>query len=161
MSCGGERKCTYVVDAARIGDPVPGCGKAFRLEYECAPGGSPVTVEIPGEAGMGTAVELSCQAEADGKPAVAADWTGIRVLSATYGGNCGARIGNASAPISRACGGKAACDYTVDVKTLGDPAPGCGKGYFVKYHCGGEAAPRTAGVPGEAGLGSTVRLQCP
>ena len=130
MSCDGDRKCTYTVDAVRLGDPAPGCGEAFTVEYACAPGGPPVKVDVPGEAGLGKSVELSCQSAAENEPAAVAEWTGIRILSATYGGNCGARIGNATDAIGKACGSKATCDYAVDANKLGDPAQGCGKSFF-------------------------------
>jgi len=161
MNCDGDRKCTYTVDVQRLGDPAPGCRKVFTLDYQCAPGGPPVKVDVPGEAGLGTSVELSCQSDAEKEAPVAANWTGIRVLSATYGGNCGARIGNATDAIGEACGTKTTCDYTVDVNKLGDPSRGCSKSFFVKYQCGGESAARTAAVRGEAGLGSSIHLSCP
>jgi peptidoglycan/LPS O-acetylase OafA/YrhL len=162
MSCDGDRKCTYTVDAVRLGDPAPGCGKAFTVEYECAPGGTPVKADVPGEAGLGgKSVELTCQSGTENESPAAANWTGIRVLSATYGGNCGARIGNATDAIGGACGSKATCDYTVDVNKLGDPAHGCAKSFFVKFQCGGESVARTAAIPGEAGLGKSIHLSCP
>jgi hypothetical protein len=161
MSCDGERTCTYRVDVNRLGNPSRSCAKAFAIEYECAPDGPPLKAEVSGEAGLGKTVELSCRSAGENEAPVAANWTGIRVLSATYGGNCGARIGNATDAIGGACGAKASCDYKVDVNKLGDPAPGCGKSFFVKYQCGGESTARTAALPGEAGLGSLIHLSCP
>jgi len=160
MSCDGERNCTYKVDVERLGDPAPGCGKAFTLGYECAPGGPTLKKEVPAEAGVGKTIELSCQSSAEIEAPVAATWMGIRILSATYGGNCGARIGNATHDVETACATKESCDYTVDVKKLGDPAPRCAKSFFVKYQCGGETAARSAGAPPEAGLGRSLRLSC-
>ena len=113
-----------------------------------------------GRSRLGKSVELSCQSAGENEIPRAANWTGIRVISATYGGNCGAPIGNATDAIGPACGGKRACDYTVDVNKLGDPAPRCSKSFFVKYQCGGESAVRTAAVRGEAGLGSSIHLSC-
>jgi len=162
MTCDGERKCTYTVDAVRLGDPTPGCSKAFTIEYDCGAGAPSVKAEVPGEAGFGKSVELACQLGGENaEPPSAATWRGIRVLSATYGGNCGARIGNSTGQVETACGTKASCDFTVDVNKLGDPAHGCGKSFFVKYQCGGESAARTAAVHGEAGLGSLIHLSCP
>ncbi len=118
--------------------------------------------EVPGEAGFGKSVELVCHPGGENAevPSVATS-QGIRVLSATYGGNCGAPIGNSTGQVETACGTKTSCDYEVDVNKLGDPVQGCGKSFFVKYQCGGESAARTAAVPGEAGLGSLIHLSCP
>ncbi len=42
MSCNGDQKCTYTVDTVRLGDPAPGCSKAFTVEeYECGSGAPP------------------------------------------------------------------------------------------------------------------------
>jgi hypothetical protein len=174
LSCDGEHKCNYTVDVERLGDPAPTCGKAFAVEYECAPGGAPLTAEVAGEAGLGKSVDLQCpsgpanaapsqQAPTTARPASAAASSapGIGVLSATYGGNCGAPTGNATAAVASACGGRATCNYTVDVDKLGDPAPRCAKSFFVKFQCRGDTAARTAAVRGEAGLGSLVHLACP
>src|SRR5581483_1771071 len=50
--------------------------------------------------------------------------SGIRVLGATYGENCGAKRGNVTSFLGRACDGKDNCHYVVDVTKLGDPAGG-------------------------------------
>jgi hypothetical protein len=59
----------------------------------------------------------------------------IKVLSATYGENCGAPLGNATAIVRKACNGRAACDYPINHGVLGDAAPGCGKSFSVEYAC--------------------------
>jgi peptidoglycan/LPS O-acetylase OafA/YrhL len=174
LSCDGDRKCTYTVDVERLGDPAPNCAKAFALEYECAAGGDPLKVEVAGEAGLGKSVDLQCWSNADNagpsppapiatRPASAAASSarGIGILSATYGGNCGAPAGNATEAVASACGGTASCNYAVDVNKLGDPAPRCAKSFFVKFRCGGDSATRSTAVRGEAGLGSLIHLACP
>jgi hypothetical protein len=161
MSCDGDRKCTYSVDVERLGDPALGCGKAFMREYECTPGGPAVRADVPAEAGFGKLVELSCQSTAESDPPSAAKGTGIYVLSATDGGNCSAPFGNATGDVANACNAKASCEYKVDVARLGDPTPGCGKSFFIKYECGGRGARRVVGAPAEAGFGRLVRLSCP
>jgi peptidoglycan/LPS O-acetylase OafA/YrhL len=85
---------------------------------------------------------------------------GIRLISATYGGNCGGKHGNATRALVAECNGKDACDYTVDVAKLGDPAGGCAKDFAVDYQCMPATAPREAALPGEAGFGSHVVLAC-
>ena len=159
MTCDGERDCTYTINVSRLGNPAQNCGKDFAVEYQCAAGGPPMKATVPGEAGLGNSIELSCGSTIENNST--AKWIGIHVLSATYGGNCGARIGNATNAIDGACRAKTICDYTVDVEKLGDSAPGCGKSFFVKYQCGGEVAARTAALPGEAGLGGLIHLSCP
>lgn len=161
MTCDGEHKCTYLVDVTRLGNPIQDCAKAFAVEYQCTAGGPSVKAEIPGEAGLDKPVELSCQSVAEMQVPPAATWSGIRILSSTYGANCGARIGNATDDIEKTCGTKISCNYTVDVRKLGDPAQGCAKSFFVKYQCGGESTARTFALPGEAGLGGLIHLSCP
>jgi peptidoglycan/LPS O-acetylase OafA/YrhL len=161
MTCDGERNCTYTIDVNRFGDPAPSCGKDFAVEYQCAPSGPLLHASVPGEAGFGRSTELTCGSIPARVPLSAAKWTGIRVLSATYGGNCGAKIGNVTDNIGQDCDTKTSCAYTVQVQKLGDPAPKCAKSFFVKYQCGDESIARSAALPGEAGLGSVIRLTCP
>lgn len=82
----------------------------------------------------------------------------IAVSSATYGGNCHAPAGNATALVQSACDGKKACDYSVTVEKLGDPAPGCSKDFSVDYAC--DATAKAAGASAEAN-GKSVHLSCP
>jgi hypothetical protein len=87
--------------------------------------------------------------------------SGITVQTATYGGSCNVKPGNATADVQKSCGGKASCSYTVDLTKIGgDPAPGCGKSFSVEYSCGGGSAAKTANLPGEAN-GTAVQLSCP
>jgi hypothetical protein len=83
----------------------------------------------------------------------------LEVLSATYGGSCGARAGNVTTIVNAACEGLAACTFRIRVEELGDPAPGCAKDFVAVWTCG-DAESRQATVPGEAGFGSTVQLSC-
>ncbi len=84
----------------------------------------------------------------------------INVISATYGGNCGVRRGNATSHIARHCNGRLTCQYTVNYRVIGDPAYGCEKDYIVKYRCG-RSGIRTATLLPEAGWGNkSVTLRC-
>jgi hypothetical protein len=85
---------------------------------------------------------------------------GIKVLVATYGGNCGAHVGNDTHNISLACGGESTCDYVVDYRRIGDPVPGCAKQYSVSYRCGLKGVPRSVTLGAEAGFGSVAALSC-
>ena len=84
----------------------------------------------------------------------------IRVVAATYGANCNAPQGNATADTAGTCNGLASCTYKVDAARLGDPAVGCAKDYRVTWRCDAEEGVREAQVPPEAGLGSEVALSC-
>jgi hypothetical protein len=103
---------------------------------------------------------VSCQSGAPSERP-AAEWTGIRILSATDGKNCGARIGNVTEALEKACGTEKGCDNTVDVNRLCDPADGCDKSLFVKYQCGGGTSTRLAGPPSQPGYGRVIHLACP
>jgi hypothetical protein len=85
----------------------------------------------------------------------------ISVISATYGGNCGAPQGNATQDIAAICNGKADCAYPVKVERLGDPATGCRKDFTVSYFCALGTPPRHEELTGEAGFGSVAGLTCP
>jgi peptidoglycan/LPS O-acetylase OafA/YrhL len=85
---------------------------------------------------------------------------GIRVVSATYGANCGVPRGNVTRALVDACNGQDRCDYIVDVTKLGDPAGGCAKEFAVKYACMPGDRSQAAELPGEAGLGSHAALAC-
>jgi hypothetical protein len=150
-ACNGTSKCDYRIDVNILGDPRPGCVKTFEAEYQC-PSGATQTVSAPGEAGLGTVVTMQC-----------ANQTGsgrVDILTATYGPNCGARRGNATQHIARACNGTSKCDYRIDVNNLGDPRPGCVKTYEAEYRCSASGSTQAVSVPGEAGLGTIVTLQC-
>jgi len=83
----------------------------------------------------------------------------MRIVSATYGLNCGAPRGNATWHIAEACDGTSNCNYPIDVNALGDPSVGCPKTYAVEYRCAGGAT-RTASAAEGAGPGTIVTLQC-
>jgi len=85
---------------------------------------------------------------------------GIVIASATYGGNCGAPVGNATGDLVLSCAAKSQCEYSVDVRQLGDPANGCAKNFAVSYFCPSETTKRHEELAGEAGLGKIVNLRC-
>lgn len=86
---------------------------------------------------------------------------GIRIVSATYGGNCGVAKGNVTAHIAKQCNGKSKCRYVVDHKIIGDPAYGCAKTYTVRYRCGNNPQVFEKSLPAEAGWGDkAVLLEC-
>ncbi len=87
--------------------------------------------------------------------------SGIRVTSATYGPNCGAKTGNVNRVLREACNGREICDYRIDVGALGDPASGCAKNFVIEFECVPNDTRFTKEVAAEAGLGSQLRLSCP
>jgi hypothetical protein len=85
---------------------------------------------------------------------------GISVVSATYGGNCNAPLGNATQDLIANCNGKNECAYPIQVDRLGDPAHGCGKNFAVSYFCPGDAKIRHEEIAPEAGFGKVANLRC-
>jgi hypothetical protein len=79
----------------------------------------------------------------------------IRVLEATYGGNCtGVAKGNVTKFIASACDGTDLCNYRVYYKNMGgDPAAECKKAFRVTYVCGKNTKPQTCTLEAEAGKG--------
>jgi len=86
---------------------------------------------------------------------------GVIIRAASYGENCGAKHGNVTLPLKRACDGRDNCRYVVDYNVLGDTAGGCGKGFSADYVCALDATARRVEIPGEAGFGSVAVMDCP
>ena len=85
---------------------------------------------------------------------------GIRVVSASYGENCGAGTGNATKRLQQACDGRTSCEYRIDAGTIGDPVALCHKAFSAEYECAPDATRLRKEVPPEAGLGSLLVLEC-
>jgi peptidoglycan/LPS O-acetylase OafA/YrhL len=85
---------------------------------------------------------------------------GIQIISASYGRNCGALPGNVTKRLQNACNRHADCQYRVDVAVIGDPAAFCLKAFLVEYECLPNRARLSKTLPGEAGLGSLLVLDC-
>lgn len=85
----------------------------------------------------------------------------IKIEEATYGGNCGRRVGvgNATQFLAKACDGHPSCKVLVSVQHIGDPAQGCSKDFQARFSCNGEQPGYHTYVKGEAN-GSTVSLDC-
>jgi hypothetical protein len=79
----------------------------------------------------------------------------IKVLEATYGGNCeGIAKGNVTQFVASKCNNTDLCNYRVYYKTMGgDPAAGCEKDFSVSYSCGRKTKAETCKLPAEAGMG--------
>jgi hypothetical protein len=150
-ACNGKHRCEYTLSVAPMDARCPmdfvakwQCGDEDRASSRLVPPGS-------------KSVTLSCEPPA---PAPAPPPKGVRLVSATYGGNCGAPAGNVSAVVAAACNGKSTCPYVVDWTVIGDPAYGCGKDFVVQWRCAGSAKTATVRLPGEAGFKKTALISC-
>jgi hypothetical protein len=83
----------------------------------------------------------------------------IRVISASYGVNCGAQADNVLDDMKAYCQSARTCRYRLTGR-LRDPKPGCSKMFKAVWACEGEAARFTALVEANAGLGQTCSLNC-
>lgn len=84
----------------------------------------------------------------------------IKVVSGTYGRNCNAKAGNATAQLSKACDGHGSCDFTIDTAALEDPAPNCNKDFAAEWKCGNGNAVYSAALSSLTGKGDKLRLNC-
>jgi len=84
----------------------------------------------------------------------------IRVVTGTYGRNCGAKPGNATTQVARACDGQAVCQYKIDTATLEDAAPACAKDFTAEWKCGTAATVYAVTMPAGAMPGELLRLAC-
>ncbi|MCR4332104.1 MAG: hypothetical protein NUV34_05290 [Sulfuricaulis sp.] len=84
----------------------------------------------------------------------------IRVLTGTYGSNCGAKPGNATAQVARACDGQAVCQYKIDTATPGDATPACARDFAAEWKCGTAATVYAVTMPAGAMQGEQLRLSC-
>jgi hypothetical protein len=83
----------------------------------------------------------------------------IRILSATFGGSCGAERGNRTGAVSAQCDGKTQCQFAVN-QDFGDPAPNCAKDFSVKYRCGAHETVMIAEHGATSGENYTLLLDC-
>jgi len=92
-------------------------------------------------------------------PAVA-ETIAIKVVSGTYGRNCNAKPGNATAQVAKACDGQSSCDYTIDTTVLEDPSPGCSKDFVAEWKCGDNNAVYSTALSSLTGKNDKLRLSC-
>jgi hypothetical protein len=84
----------------------------------------------------------------------------INVVSATFGGNCGADKDNAQQIVQSACSGKALCNFAFDWRLLGNPAPTCSKEFRVEWRCSPEGPILAKLIPAEPKQGLLIPLSC-
>jgi hypothetical protein len=120
--CNGQPSCSFPVNHEAIGDPAFGCKKDFIVTYTC--GGNILQSYASREASYGS-VYLSCTPP-------------LKVISATYGRNCGAPVGNLTQDVASNCNDKTNCTYRVDHTRIGDPKFGCAKDFIATWLCNGQ-----------------------
>lgn len=128
--------------------------------------------KLNSEAGSGD--KLIAAALAAGKPAVAPPGpvsmngiTGgdkraspaIKVVSGTYGRNCGAKNDNATAYLARRCDGQTACEYTIE-QELEDGSAGCVREFVAEWKCGSDEITRSVFLPPGKASREGIRLAC-
>jgi hypothetical protein len=86
--------------------------------------------------------------------------TPIKVVSGTYGRNCNAKPGNATALLARTCDGQGSCDFAIDPAALEDPAPNCSKDFAAEWKCGEGNAVYSAALSSLTGKNDKLRLTC-
>jgi len=83
----------------------------------------------------------------------------IKVVSGTYGMNCGASRGNATQDLARQCDGLETCRYVLHKALTGAPSVACHKDFRADWLCT-DTEFHTAILGPEAGSGSTLVLGC-
>lgn len=84
----------------------------------------------------------------------------IKVVNGTYGKSCGAKAGNATDRVARACDGQTFCEYKIDPATLENSAPDCAKDFIAEWKCGFNEVMYTVSMPAGAMRGEPLRLVC-
>jgi len=92
--------------------------------------------------------------------ATTTELTTIKVVSGTYGRNCNAKAGNATAQVAKACDGRSNCDFTIDPAVLEDPSPSCSKDFAAEWKCGNNNAVYSAALSSLTGKNDKLRLSC-
>lgn len=91
----------------------------------------------------------------------ATDRPAIKVVSGTYGRNCSAKPGNATATLARACDGRNSCDFAVDPDAIDGEVPGCNnKDFAAEWKCGSSNSVYSASLPAEALKNEKLHLAC-
>ena len=85
----------------------------------------------------------------------------IKIEEATYGSNCGRRVGvgNATQFLAKACDGHPSCKVLISVQEIGDPAQGCSKDFHTRFSCDGQQPAHFKYLKGEAN-GEALSLDC-
>ncbi len=74
----------------------------------------------------------------------------IKVVSGTFARACNGKPGNATALLSKACDGKASCDYAVEPVALEEAPASCAKDFAAEWKCGTGSTVYSATLPADA-----------
>ncbi|TKC78959.1 hypothetical protein FAZ69_31460 [Trinickia terrae] len=83
----------------------------------------------------------------------------IRIVSGTYGGNCGAPQSNATRDLARRCDGRMTCRYVVDQPPAVPLQAACKADFQAAWKCN-HTERHVAALSPEATPGSTLVLSC-
>jgi hypothetical protein len=136
--CNTADTCVVTVSPALYDDdPAPGKTKDFRVEYAC-PESTITHVAYLQPGADGQTVPLTCKRDPEA----------LKILSATYGSNCGATTDNVLDVVSnQICSGQSTCSFGVTNQLFGDKAPNCRKDLSVRYVCGNDLSSKTVTAP--------------
>jgi hypothetical protein len=85
----------------------------------------------------------------------------IRIVQATWGGNCRLYDGNDTNRLIRACNNKAQCVFRVAERGEGEAADACARDYKIVWSCGGDPRMHAVTLPPARGQSREVKLICP
>jgi hypothetical protein len=111
-------------------------------------------------ASMAAPAAITAAKPSDTATAATGDKPTIKIVSGTYGRNCNAKPGNATASFAKACDEHAVCDFAVDATTMEDPAPNCSKDFAAEWKCGSGSTVYSATLPATAGKNEKLHLAC-
>jgi hypothetical protein len=108
-------------------------------------------------------LSLAPPARAGGRRSAKSATGPIRVVSASFGTNCGVKPGKATRPVGEACDGRSRCTYLLDRAVLGAAPRDCRKGFIARWRCGDDPQVRevTAWEACEPPHAVPVNLDCP
>ena len=86
--------------------------------------------------------------------------SGIQVVSATLGDNCGARRGNRTSQVAGICNGQDSCTLSGSKVRDPDPAYGCAKAFSVTWRCSAGGPARSASAAATLYETNSLTLSC-
>jgi hypothetical protein len=86
--------------------------------------------------------------------------SGIQVVSATLGNNCGAPRGNRTSQVAGICNGQDSCTLSGSKVRDPDPAFGCAKAFSVTWRCSAGAPVRSASAAATLYETNSLTLSC-
>ncbi len=144
----GGVSARYSAPARQSGDVLAGTARDFSASS------SLVLQAVASEGGAGSAGKAAASDKTENVRSV------IKVVAGTYGQNCGAKLGNATAQVARACDGQAVCQYKIDTATPEDAVPNCAKDFTAEWKCGAAANVYAVTMPAGAARAEPLRLAC-